>query len=189
MSNPLGNIKHSGCGTSLSKSSGLTIERGLTISRLNEVISYDQDSGIFKWKIDRYRKSKAGDIAGSISSHGYVVICIDYKTHPAHRLAWAISFGSFPDHFIDHENRIKTDNRLNNLRCVTNKQNCENMPLRIDSNSRILGVTWHKGVEKWQAQIHHNQKAISLGYYKDIFSAACARKSAELRIFTHSAGR
>ena len=41
----------------------------------------------------------------------------------AHRLAWRLHYGEWPLFLIDHENRIKSDNRIGNLRPATKSQN------------------------------------------------------------------
>jgi len=50
---------------------------------------------------------------------------------------------------------------------------------RKDSNSGIQGVSFDKVKNKWQARIARYGVRISLGYHRNLFDAACARKSAE----------
>jgi len=50
---------------------------------------------------------------------GYIIIKINRKDYQAHRLAWLYEYGNFPKQTIDHINRIKTDNRICNLRDVS----------------------------------------------------------------------
>jgi hypothetical protein len=63
---------------------------------------------------------------------------------------------------IDHINRDTYDNRLCNLRLATPSQNKQNS---IGTSGRMKGVTFHKGVNKWQAQIKANGKHIYLGLF------------------------
>ena len=44
----------------------------------------------------------------------------------ANRLAWFYVYGEWPKQCIDHINRIKTDNRIANLRDVSHKENMAN---------------------------------------------------------------
>ena len=61
---------------------------------------------------------------------------------------------------VDHINGIRHDNRLENLRLVTNQQNNFN-------RTKALGYTWNKRSNKWSAYIKLNGKQIPLGYYNN----------------------
>lgn len=89
---------------------------------------------------------------------------------------------------VDHIYHNTLDNRKDNLRICTNKQNKENQLTCQFNNksSSIRGVTWNKQNKKWQAQISHNKKYIYGGLFD---SLECAElKAIELRnkYFTHS---
>ena len=43
-------------------------------------------------------------------------------------MAWFLTYGRWPQNTIDHINRVKTDNRLLNLRDVSQEANSRNMP-------------------------------------------------------------
>ena len=64
----------------------------------------------------------------------------------------------------DHISGIGTDNQRCNLRHVTQRQNCQNIK-NIRTTSKYPGVTWHKEVDKWQAQIKINGKLKFLFLY------------------------
>lgn len=63
----------------------------------------------------------------------------------------------------DHINGNGLDNRKENLRAVTHRQNCQNK--HIKKSSRFPGVTWSKQHKKWKAQIEINGKNKHLGNY------------------------
>jgi len=65
---------------------------------------------------------------------------------------------------VDHINRDPLDNRKNNLRIATRKQNADNRGLFQNNKSGYTGVIFHKG--KWQASYRHNGKLIYLGRYE-----------------------
>lgn len=91
---------------------------------------------------------------------------------------------------VDHENQIKGDDRIENLRLVTDSGNQKNVPLRKDNSSGVVGVCWSKQRCKWIARIESEGKKISLGIYPDWFDAVCARKSAEYKLkFSKNHGR
>ena len=97
----------------------------LTQRRLKEVLNYDAESGVFTWAIDRTKAVK-GRIAGNKDSHGYWIIGIDGVRHSAHRLVWMYVYGFYPKE-IDHQNHIRTDNRLVNLRATDRVGNGKNI--------------------------------------------------------------
>ena len=145
----------------------------ITISRLNELLSLDSETGVFTWKSKRGSGSNAGDVAGKITKYGYVSIKIDQVDYFAHRLVWLIEHGSFPSLKIDHINRIKTDNRISNLREATDSQNAQNhISPQSNNKSGFRGVSPYKG--KWKASITKDGKQIYLGLFDGKLDAASA---------------
>jgi hypothetical protein len=153
--------------------------------RLDEVISYNADTGIFTWISSGSCRIKYGDIAGSVKKHGYREIQVDKKIYLAHRLAWLYYYGSFPDGEIDHINHNKLDNRIVNLRVVDIKENNKNKSIMKNNTSGHCGVVWHKKSSKWQSQIVINGKNIYLGLFKELFCAIKTRKKAEVKYGFH----
>ena len=92
----------------------------------------------------------------------------------AHRIAWAITHGRWPDHFIDHINGVRSDNRLANLREATNAQNGRNRVVQKDSVSGVKGVRFDRRHGRWQARITVHRKQKHLGYYDTPEAAAAA---------------
>ena len=68
----------------------------LTQIRLKQVLKYNPDTGVFKWRQDIGGRND-GDIAGTKRDDGRIVIRIDGKDHGANRLAWLYIRGEFPD--------------------------------------------------------------------------------------------
>lgn len=59
--------------------------------------------------------------------NGYCCVTVNYKTFYVHRLVWEAFNGEIPDGYeIDHKNTVRTDNRLENLRLTTPKENRNN---------------------------------------------------------------
>ena len=145
---------------------------------LREYLSYDKDTGIFKWKIYRRAKAKKNSIAGYLKTNGYIAIKINNKAYYAHRLAWLYVYGELPNREIDHINRIKDDNRIENLRDVKHCINMRNVDLSIYCN---VGVNQKKGSKKWRCAITVNGRYIHLGYFKNKEDAIKVRKDAELK--------
>jgi hypothetical protein len=51
------------------------------------------------------------------------------------------------------------------------------------NTSGYRGVSWHKGIGKWQARITFKGVTYLLGYFSNIEDAAKARKAAEERYY------
>ena len=77
-----------------------------------------------------YRFSKRQNrfiVCSSDNSQGYLRVKTSKTRVMVHRLVWETFNGSIPEGMeIDHINTIKTDNRLENLRCVSHKENSNN---------------------------------------------------------------
>ena len=151
----------------------------LTAEYLRSILSYDPATGIFTWKVRTANQVKVGDVAGCPDGRGYLQIRVQSRKYLAHRLAWLYVYGEWPKGQIDHINRIRTDNRIANLREVSHKQNQQNRSKSSHNTSGHPGVHWNKRDSKWQAQIRHNRKHFHLGLFKSLEEAVAARKAAE----------
>ena len=84
---------------------------------------------------------------------------------------------------VDHINRDGTDNRKDNLRICTRRQNIQNSRKRIGTSSQFKGVHWRPEVKKWQARIYAQDKYRSLGHYINERDAALAYNKAANEYF------
>lgn len=138
----------------------------ITQTRIKELLHYEQKTGVFTW-IKSKGNVKVGDIAGANGKYRHLYVKIDGKNYYLHRLAWLYVYGKFPDNMIDHINGISTDNRIDNLRDVTNTVNQQNQKTaHANSKSGLIGACWNKQNKAWKAQITHQGKVIYLGLYK-----------------------
>lgn len=145
---------------------------------IRESISYCPETGEFHWKVRRGR-IKAGSRAGKTTLAGYRMLCLAGKNFLLHRVAWLLTYGSWPTLNIDHINRIRDDNRIVNLRDVTQSQNCRNRPNRTTTG--FMGVTRHKQTGKWQAQVcYPHQPTKYLGLFESPELAAEAYRRASI---------
>lgn len=153
----------------------------LTQERLKELLDYDPETGVFTWKVYRGGRIKKGENAGWFNDEKYKHIKIDGKQYKAHRLAWLYVYGQLPVKDIDHINRDRADNRIRNLREVSNQQNSWNQRVGKNNTSGYTGVTWYKRINKWGAYIKVNYKRIHLGFYStpEEANAAYVRAKAE----------
>ena len=94
-------------------------------------------------------------------SAGYIKIriCLDKKKHDllAHQFIWYLYCGKIEER-LDHINEIRDDNRIINLRVLTNSDNTAN-------TSKSKGYCWHKGKKKWMTRIGVRRKKIYLGLF------------------------
>ena len=153
----------------------------LTAQRLREVLDYNPETGKFTNKRTLGR-SAAGSIAGRLhATNGYIYIGIDRSRFFAHRLAWLHVYGEWPDGEIDHINRNKSDNRIENLRPVSHALNNQNKVLpQSNSKLQLRGVSPHR--KGFQAVITVNQKQKYLGVFATAQDASAAYWKAKAEI-------
>lgn len=151
----------------------------LTQTLLRERLHYDPETGVFTRRVaDGKSRWKAGQVAGSASKHlGYVEIGVLGKSFWAHRLVWLHVHGCWPaaGMHIDHINGVKSDNRLANLRLVTEAVNRRNrVKPQKHGTSGYLGVYWHKVNRTWIAQITYAGTVNYIGSFETAKAASDA---------------
>jgi len=114
-------------------------------------------------------------IAGSVNNLGYVKIKLNGKSYAAHRLAFLYVTGSWPENQVDHINRIRTDNRWENLRKASNAENMLNTVLHKNNISGVPGITWDKILKMWRV----NYRTKYYGVFKRLKDAKIKRKQLE----------
>src|SRR5712671_3859086 len=142
----------------------------LTQGRLKELLEYDPETGIFRWRFSRGGWIRQGADAGWHHTRGYWKIRLDGEAYFCHRLAWLYVYGQWPSDQLDHINLHRDDNRISNLREATQSQNQWNRP--------ILGVNFHKANRNWTARISVNGNRFFLGSFKNRDEAIAAYKNA-----------
>jgi hypothetical protein len=149
----------------------------LTQARLKELLHYDPETGVFTWLIAQ-SKYKPGDVAGTKFGYGYLAVRFDGKQFLLHRLAWLYVTGSFAPE-IDHRNGngIGKDNRFENLRDCSHRQNSWNTKLKTTNTSGHKGVHWCKNRGMWTASIRGSGKRTNLGYFNFAEDASEAYKA------------
>lgn len=163
-------------------------ERSLTSEELRDMLEYNPETGGFVWlyrtdTTDRFNDKFFGKPAGRLNWQGYIEISIRGTRLGAHRIAWAIHYGFWPPDDIDHINRVRSDNRICNLRLATRQQNNRNIKVKSNNNSGFTGVHWNKRLKKWRARIVVDRVLLHLGLYELIEDAIKARKEAEVKYF------
>lgn len=77
---------------------------------------------------------------GSLDKDGYLIIKIKGKQFKAHRIVWFLCNGKFPIGVIDHINRVRTDNRIENLRDVSQAENVRNTEPKVNPDTGYIGI-------------------------------------------------
>lgn len=155
----------------------------LTQARLNELLHYEPDSGVFTWLQLPVATARCivGEAAGTMS-HGYCRISIDGRPYQAHRLAFLWMTGLFPQLDVDHINRDRSDNRWSNLREASKPQNQANSGLNPYNTSGHKGVCWHRQSARWQAFWREGGKEINRRF-QELADAIACRQEAMKRIY------
>lgn len=131
--------------------------------RMTELLNYDPETGIFTWKAaPKGHPEVEGKQAGYMRA-GYLVISIDGKQYPAHRLAWLWIHGIMPS-VIDHVNRVKTDNRSVNLRECSRLGNARNHSRSTNGSGLPVGVRKSRQ-GRFVSRLRDNGKLITLGTF------------------------
>jgi HNH endonuclease len=123
----------------------------LTVDRAREVIDYNPLTGVLTWRVCLSSRRHPGAVAGTIDHNEYRRVRIDRKKYLAHRLAWLLTTGEWPRDQLDHINGDRDDNRIANLREVSQSQNQCNARQRRTSKAPYKGVSLHRS-GKWAAQ-------------------------------------
>lgn len=154
-------------------------ETDIPIERLRFLFSYNAMTGDLIRNVDKPPNGKAGDIVGTLTDGGYLKVAVDGRTIRIHRIAWAMQHGYWPIGRLDHKNRIRSANWIENLRPATSSENMQNTSLRSDNISGYKGVHFYQRAQKYRAVIQVDKKLISLGSFDRIEDAIKARKEAE----------
>lgn len=153
------------------------------VEELRENFRYNPETGEL-WRLWKSRRRK-GDlearICGSLNAKGYRITMFKGNRIKVHRLVWALVHGEWPPDCLDHINGNRADNRIENLRVVTNYQNSLNAKTRVGV-SGVKGVTWDKRKRKWDAVIRANGKKNRVGRFKSLEDAVIAMRLARERL-------
>jgi len=131
-------------------------------------------SNLGRVKSLKYNKERI--LSSSSCGKGYLKVCLCKnkinKTVIVHHLV-AIAFLNHKPNgnalVVNHINFDKSDNRLENLELITQRENSNRKHLK--SSSEYVGVCWHKNHKKWSAQITINKKQKHLGYFTNEYDA------------------
>lgn len=112
-----------------------------SVERVKEVFRYDPETGIVKKNIqtgsrEDFDKDKP---IGTKDEKGYMRTQLDSVKLLIHRIAWVLTYGEWPDKLIDHRDRNPSNNKLENLRLATSKENSHNIKMSPRNTSGFTG--------------------------------------------------
>ena len=135
---------------------------------------YDISSPTFlRWKIKpRCSTKEIGDVAGSTSESGYSKVMLNKKQLNVHRVVWILLKGEIPEGFvINHIDCDKSNNHIENLEVVTQKQNTRKSYRHLPEDN-LVGVSLSSDKKKWCASYVLNGvlavKSFSISLYGDL---------------------
>lgn len=129
------------------------------MSNLNTLLEYDPHTGYLTWKhrpdaTKSWNTRYAGTRAlASQRSDGYLEGSINNKRQLAHRIICSLMYVGHEGH-VDHINGVRSDNRLSNLRVVTQDENNRNMSKMRHNTSGDTGVSYNSRDKVWVGFIH-----------------------------------
>lgn len=152
-----------------------------TQAQLHLLFEYKDGALVWRYRERMPHNAAWGRVAGYVDTRwGYVVVHVNGVACRRARLVWILHHGAIPcGLFIDHINGTPGDDRISNLRVVTNRENGRNAKRHPRNESGVTGVRWHKGAKKWTARIHANDRELYLGLFDSFDDAVAARKQAE----------
>lgn len=178
--------------------------RSVDVAILRKLLRYEPETGQLFWRSrdvswfeDTPHRSAAGicttwnkryaerEAFTSTGNWGHRYGSVLGEHLAAHRVAWAIHYGRWPEHWIDHINGDGGDNRIANMREVGPVENARNAARGRNNKSGVNGVRWYPQMRKWHAQIGVQGRNQHLGYFDDFDAAVLARAEAERQLGYH----
>lgn len=156
------------------------IER-LTQERLQHLLHYDPETGLWTWRVSMPPRGKPGAQAGYWRSDGYLVIGIHGEHYLGHVLAWFYMTGGWSEKDVDHRDTVRSNNRWANLRGATRQQTTQNARMR-NPRSQLKGAYGGKR-GRWYSRIGKDGKMINLGSYRTKEEAHAAYRNAAVKLF------
>lgn len=158
-----------------------------TPEELRQLLRYEPETGKLFWlprPVEMFKTKRAHGMwntrfAGkeaftAIGAHGYRCGVVNYKGLLAHRVVWAIHYGSWPEDQIDHIDSDRLNNRIGNLREATAYENMHNRGRQVNNKSGYKGAHWNSGAKAFEARIRCEGRRVYLGLFSSPEAAHAA---------------
>lgn len=154
---------------------------------LKECFDYDEKTGVCLWKkrplhhfncdFDRiaWNGHFAGKVAGWLDD-GYIKVKVNSVSYKMHRLVFKMHYNYDPK-IIDHLNRVRSDNRIENLVNSNLQRNRVNSGPHKNNTTGVKGVVFKNKASRYECYVKRHGVKKYLGSSKNIFDAACIRLS------------
>jgi hypothetical protein len=128
-------------------------------------------------RVKSFKKGKEKLLNPSLNANGYLRLCFSkhnkrfyFSVHQVVSMAFLNHKPNGYELVINHINFIKTDNRLENLEVVTQRENSNKKHLK--SSSKYMGVCFSKKNKKWHSYIFFKNKLTHLGFFNSELDAS-----------------
>lgn len=104
----------------------------------------------------------------AVNIGGYKILSLNARYYVLHRVKYQLFLDRLLDdsELVDHIDRNKTNNSIDNLRVVDAFVNAQNRSLQsTNKTSKFKGVHWDKDKQKWVAKIKYKSKTIYIGAF------------------------
>ena len=158
---------------------------------LRKLLHYDSATGLLYWKKrpeEMFSSKRSCSIWNTRYAEKEAFTCLSTKgyrtgrvfaiTLKAHRVIWAIVQGQWPCDQIDHIDRNRCNNKIENLRAATNSENKRNSVGSRGLTSSFRGVCKERKSNNWRAYITLNRRVMHLGTFECEIAAARAYDAA-----------
>ena len=172
-----------------------------TPDALRQLLDYDPETGLMHWRerdVSWFRDDRVNTAAAICRAWntkyagreaftarlrgGYRVTNLGGTVLLGHRVAFALHYGRWPRRKVDHINGVRDDNRIANLRTVSDRENALNRRGAVAATSRHKGVSWNEKRRHWIAQMSDRSGGRYLGAFACETAAALAYDHAAMAV-------
>lgn len=147
------------------------------LKEARRIYAYDSEIGGLVWIAHSNPahpgRAKIGSRVGGDDGHGYLMCKLLGSSFKVHQVVWLMHKGQFPGSPIDHRDRNRRNNRIENLRLASDQQNMVNTKKSLRP---YCGVS--KAPTGFNARIQVGGKKIYLGFFTSADEAASAYRAA-----------
>ena len=120
-----------------------------------------------------------GKKVGGNDGHGYLGCLLLGHKFKVHQIVWLMHHGVFPPKPIDHINRDRRDNRIENLRLADDLQNMQN----LTASEQPTAGTWRSPRSgRYCARLTYKNQKVYLGYFDTQEQANAAYQEAKRKL-------
>lgn len=127
--------------------------------KLSDYFYYDPSApSCLRNKVSR-GSARQDRVQGTLGNRGYWQVRLLGERFVQHRIIWELHFGPIPEGMvIDHIDRDKSNNRIENLRCTSQSSNMTNQSQR--NSSGYKGVYQNQSSGKYQVRSLKDHKTV-----------------------------